>query len=198
MLGQIAGSFVSILIIQNFGGGTVAAISPGSFFALVAVSAKDSLVVNIISYFAGMVTSCLVAGFFLRMDRSEEGEGGLVLEAALKDMGVNTAVPTVGAAAGAIKRIVFACDAGMGSSVMGESIMKTKLNKAMLEMEVVHTSVRDIDKNIQAGDAIVTTKPLEDRVKNVLQSNGMDNQVFPVENLLDNAAYDKLIQTLKS
>ena len=132
------------------------------------------------------------------MDKSEEGEGGRALEAALKDMGVNTAVPAVGAAAGAIKRIVFACDAGMGSSVMGESIMKTKLNKAMLDMEVVHTSVRDIDKNIQAGDAIVTTKPLEDRVRSVLQSNGMDNQVFPVENLLDNAAYDKLIQNLKS
>lgn len=198
LLGQIAGSFVSILIIQNFGGGTVAAISPGSFFALVAVSAKGSLVVNIISYFAGMITSCLVAGFFLKMDKSEEGEDGLVLETALKDVDVNTSVPAVDANAGVIKRIVFACDAGMGSSVMGESIMKTKINKAMLDMEVMHTSVRDIDKNIQAGDAIVTTKALEDRVRSVLQSNGMDNQVFPVENLLDGAAYDKLIQNLKS
>lgn len=156
LLGQIAGSFVSILIIQNFGGGTVAAISPGSFFALVAVSAKDSLVVNIISYFAGMVTSCLVAGFFLKMDKSEE-ERGFALETALQGMGVDIA------ASGAdktedIRRIVFACDAGMGSSVMGESIMKTKLNKAMLNIEVIHTSVRNIGEHVKPGDVIVTTR----------------------------------------
>ena len=196
LLGQIAGSFVSILIIQNFGGGTVAAISPGSFFALVAVSAKDSLVVNIISYFAGMVTSCLVAGFFLKMDKSEE-ERGFALETALQGMGVDIA------ASGAdktedIRRIVFACDAGMGSSVMGESIMKTKLNKAMLNIEVIHTSVRNIGEHVKPGDVIVTTKPLEDRVRNVLQSNELNNQVFPVENLLDNAAYDELIRNIKS
>ncbi len=196
LLGQIAGSFVSILIIQNFGGGTVAAISPGSFFALVAVSAKDSLVVNIISYFAGMVTSCLVAGFFLKMDKSEE-ESGLALEAALQEMGVDMAA-SVADKTEDIRRIVFACDAGMGSSVMGESIMKTKLNKAMLNMEVVHTSVKNIGENVKPGDVIVTAKPLEDRVRNMLQSNELNNQVFPVGNLLDNAAYDELIRNIKS
>lgn len=196
VIGQIAGSFVSILIIQNFGGGTVAAVSPGSFFALVAVSAKDSLVVNIISYFAGMVTSCLVAGFFLKMDKSEE-EDGMVLETALQGMGVNIAA-SVADKTEDIKRIVFACDAGMGSSVMGESVMKTKLNKAMLNMEVVHTSVKNIGKNVKPGDLIITAKPLEDRVRNMLQSNELNNQVFPVENLLDNAAYDELIRNIKS
>lgn len=196
VIGQIAGSFVSILIIQNFGGGTVAAVSPGSFFALVAVSAKDSLVVNIISYFAGMVTSCLVAGFFLKMDKSEE-EDGMVLETALQGMGVNIAA-SVADKTEDIKRIVFACDAGMGSSVMGEPVMKTKLNKAMLNMEVVHTSVKNIGKNVKPGDLIITAKPLEDRVRNMLQSNELNNQVFPVENLLDNAAYDELIRNIKS
>lgn len=196
VIGQIAGSFVSILIIQNFGGGTVAAVSPGSFFALVAVSAKDSLVVNSISYFAGMVTSCLVAGFFLKMDKSEE-EDGMVLETALQGMGVNIAA-SVADKTEDIKRIVFACDAGMGSSVMGESVMKTKLNKAMLNMEVVHTSVKNIGKNVKPGDLIITAKPLEDRVRNMLQSNELNNQVFPVENLLDNAAYDELIRNIKS
>lgn len=197
VIGQIAGSFVSILIIQNFGGGTVAAVSPGSFFALVAVSAKDSLVVNIISYFAGMVTSCLVAGFFLKMDKSEEEEDGMVLETALQGMGVNIAA-SVADKTEDIRRIVFACDAGMGSSVMGESVMKTKLNKAMLNMEVVHTSVKNIGKNVKPGDLIITAKPLEDRVRNMLQSNELNNQVFPVENLLDNAAYDELIRNIKS
>lgn len=204
LIGQIAGSFVSILIIQNFGGGTVAAISPGSFFALVAVSAKSSLVVNVISYFAGMITSCLVAGFFLKMDKSEEVAGAnFSMEKTLSEMGVtgNAVVQPIAAAAAhgagmTISRIVFACDAGMGSSVMGESIMKTKLNKAMLSMEVVHTSIASIGENVREGDLIVTTKPLEDRVRSMLETNQMKNQVFPVENLLDNEAYDRLIKML--
>lgn len=193
LIGQIAGSFVSILIIQNFGGGTVAAISPGSFFALLAVSAKDSIVVNIISYFAGMITSCLVAGFFLKMDKSEEdGSETFALDQMLNGLETGTA-----AVSGAISRIVFACDAGMGSSVMGESIMKTKLNKAMLELEVLHTSVAKIGENVREGDVIVTTRPLEARVRDVLNSNDMKNRVFPVDNLLDNAAYDRLIDSIK-
>lgn len=201
LLGQIAGSFVSILIIQNFGGGTVAAISPGSFFALLAVSAKDSIVVNIISYFAGMITSFLVAGFFLRMDKSEEGEcDSAVIDNMLRDMGAS-AVAGAGATAslqdGVIRRIMFACDAGMGSSVMGESIMKMKISKAMLNMEVAHTSVATIGENVQDGDLIVTTQPLEDRVKNMLQTSQKENRVFAVGNLLDGDAYDKLIETLK-
>lgn len=201
LLGQIAGSFVSILIIQNFGGGTVAAISPGSFFALMAVSAKDSIVVNIISYFAGMITSCMVAGFFLRMDKSEEsGYDSAVMDNMLRDMGAS-AVAGAGVTAslqdGVIRRIVFACDAGMGSSVMGESIMKMKISKAMLNMEVVHTSVATIGENVQDGDLIVTTQPLEDRVKNMLQTSQKENRVLAVENLLDGEAYDKLIETLK-
>lgn len=197
LIGQIAGSFVSILIIQNFGGGTVAAISPGSFFALLAVSPKSSIIVNVISYFAGMITSCLVAGFFLKMDKSEESaEAGMALGNMLADMGVSSDAPAC-RTEHAVRRIVFACDAGMGSSVMGESVMKTKLNKAMLSIEVIHTAISEIGENVADGDLIVTTQPLEARVRDVLRSNDMQNPVFPVDNLLDHAAYDKLIDSIR-
>lgn len=193
LLGQIAGSFVSIFIIQNFGGGTVAAFSPGSFFAMLAVSPKSSILVNIISYFAGMIISCLVAGFFLKMDKTAEDAGTSVVNSMLKDMRAAGA----GANAGGIRRIVFACDAGMGSSVMGESIMKNKLSKAMLSIEVMHTSVAKIGENVENGDLIVMTRSLEARVLDTLKTSQKSNRVFAVDNLLDNAAYDKLIDSLK-
>lgn len=193
LLGQIAGSFVSILIIQTFGGGTVAAISPGSFFALLSVSAKDSMLVNVISYFAGMVVSCLVAGFLLKLDKSEDKEIEMVSIPGMED-----ALPNLQAAVhNTIGRIVFACDAGMGSSVMGESIMKTKLNKAMLSLDVIHTSVADIQKNVNENDLIITTKPLEDRVKTMLTEAGKNNQVYAVDNLLNSDAYDEIIKNIK-
>ena len=96
-----------------------------------------------------------------------------------------------------ISRIVFACDAGMGSSVMGESIMKTKLNKAMLSLDVIHTSVADIGKNVTKNDIIITTKPLEDRVKTMLFEAEKNNQVYAVDNLLNGDAYDEIIKKIK-
>ncbi|MFR0892086.1 MAG: PTS mannitol transporter subunit IIBC, partial [Clostridium sp.] len=97
----------------------------------------------------------------------------------------------------AVQRIIYACDAGMGSSVMGESIMKTKLQKAMLNIEVMHSSVATLCETARTGDLIVTTKPLEARVKNVLETNGKKNAVYAVNNLLNSEAYDRLVDSLK-
>ena len=197
ILGQIAGSMVSLFIIQVFGGGTVAPISPGSFFALLSVSPKDAMLVNIISYFAGMAVSMLVAGFILKMDKTED-------EAVLIELDYGFDMPGAGAVvvdpkqnSAAVQRIIYACDAGMGSSVMGESIMKTKLQKAMLNIEVMHSSVATLCENARAGDLIVTTQPLEARVKNVLETNGKKNSVYAVDNLLNSEAYDRLVDSLK-
>ena len=197
ILGQIAGSMVSLFIIQVFGGGTVAPISPGSFFALLSVSPKDAMLVNIISYFAGMAVSMLVAGFILKMDKTED-------EAVLIEQDYGFDMPGAGAVvvdpkqnSAAVQRIIYACDAGMGSSVMGESIMKTKLQKAMLNIEVMHSSVATLCENARAGDLIVTTQPLEARVKNVLETNGKKNSVYAVDNLLNSEAYDRLVDSLK-
>ncbi|OTO15235.1 MULTISPECIES: PTS mannitol transporter subunit IICB [Enterococcus] len=202
LLGMISGSMVSLLIIQFFGGGTVAPISPGSFFALASVSTKDTILVNIISYFAGMLVSMLVAGFFLRIDRTTEetllpeADNALVNEAVSSQSTANnyTTKPVLEKAM--IKRIVFACDAGMGSSVMGESIMKTKLKKAMLDIEVIHSSVASLQETVDTSDIIITTRPLADRVQNVLTTNSLDNQVFPVDNLLNGDTYDQLIKDI--
>lgn len=193
LLGQIAGSMVSLLIIQVFGGGTVAPISPGSFFALISVSPKDAMLVNILSYLAGMVVSMLVAGFLLKMDKSED-------DVTMADLEYGFDLPQGAAVVdgvASVRRIIYACDAGMGSSVMGESIMKTKLQKAMLNIEVQHSSVATLCETVREGDLIVTTKPLEDRVKAVLAQNGKTNRVYPVDNLLNSEAYDTLVASLK-
>lgn len=96
-----------------------------------------------------------------------------------------------------VQRIIYACDAGMGSSVMGESIMKTKLQKAMLNIEVMHSSVATLCETARVGDLIVTTQPLEARVKHVLETNGKKNSVYAVDNLLNSEAYDRLVDSLK-
>lgn len=192
LLGMIGGSMTSLVILQTFGGGTVGPISPGSFFALVAVSTKGTMLVNIISYFAGMIVSMLIAGFFLKIDKTPSDD--LVLE----DIAVSTGfeIPTQHAIT-AVNRIVFACDAGMGSSVMGESIMKTKLNKSMLDIDVVHASVASLKDVVYENDIIITTEPLADRVFAILNEQSLKNTVFPVKNLLNVEEYDKIIEAIQ-
>jgi mannitol-specific phosphotransferase system IIBC component len=49
-----------------------------------------------------------------------------------------------------VKRIIFACEAGMGSSVMSVNSLKKKLKKAGVEgVEVVHVAARNIPEDAQ-------------------------------------------------
>jgi len=49
-----------------------------------------------------------------------------------------------------VKRIIFACEAGMGSSLMSVNSLKKKFKKANVEgVEVVHVAARDIPANAQ-------------------------------------------------
>lgn len=198
ILGQIAGSAVSLFIIQNFNGGTVAPISPGSFFALMAVSPKSSIVVNIVSYLAGALVSCIVAGIILKYDRTPDE--ALMLDGMAAGIssgsGAVTASAVKPAIVCAVNRIVFACDAGMGSSVMAESIMRTKLNKAMLDVEVLHIAVGKAGETVQPGDIVITSAPLEARVRSELEGAGIDVPVHPVANLLDGERYDQIISEI--
>ena len=199
ILGPIFGSMTSLLILTLFDGGTVAAISPGSFFALIAMSAKGSVIVNIISYLAGALVSMLIVGFFLKRDKSPQEEApdpGAVFAAQDAATGAtfHVSAPASSTDKRNIEKIAFACDAGMGSSVMAVSIMKTKMKKAMLDIDIDHTAVAEIPEEI---DMVITTRPLEARVRDVISKYNKDIVVFAVDNLMDNGAYDVVIQYLK-
>lgn len=199
IIGQIAGSMTSLFIIQEFGGGTVGPISPGSFFALLAVSPKESIIVNVISYVAGAIVALLVGGFVLKATKAKEEDEDATVKVQNhtirpENAHTETHSPILSQT---ISRIVFACDAGMGSSVMGESIMKTKLTKAMLKIDVIHSSVAKIKENIKHGDLIITSEPLEARVRNELESTELHIPVFAVDNLLNAKAYDEVIAKIK-
>lgn len=60
-------------------------------------------------------------------------------------------------------KIVFVCDAGMGSSALGASMLKTELNKAGIYTRVEHVSVRHIP--IDADLVVVSTNVMDDARK---------------------------------
>ena len=194
LLGAILGNMVALFILTTFDGGTVAAVSPGSFLALVAMTPKGTFMVNIAAYFAAAAVAMIVASFFLIRDKSEDYEGDIVLNAEVNHIGSATELK-ISSPEGKIENIIFACDAGMGSSVMGVSVMKNLLKKAMLDKNVEHVSVAEIPEK---ADLIVTTKSLEGRVKDVIKKYNKDIPVFAVDNLMNNAEYAVIIEYLKS
>ena len=189
VLGPMLGNVAALFILQIFNGGTVGAVSPGSFIALLAMTPRGSFIVNIAAYFVATLVSFLVVAFFLKRDKTVVDDDGVA-----ETLANNNIIPTDRASTGAvgtIQKVTIVCDAGMGSSAMGLSILKTKCRKAMLDIDIDNASVDNIPSD---ADMIITNKALEERVKEALTNSPI---VLTIENFLDNQEYDRIIATIK-
>ena len=91
-----------------------------------------------------------------------------------------------------VNKIVFACDAGMGSSAMGASLLKNKAKKAGLsDIEVKNTAINQIPDD---ADVVVTHKDLTDRARQKLPGA----QHVSVDNFLGSPKYDELIDDIST
>lgn len=133
----MAGGVSDTATFQLLGAGLRAPASPGSIIAVFAQIVTGSY----FAVLAGVVVSTLVifviASIILKCDK---GEGDLELaQSKVSNMkaeskGQDAETDTVSETSYAdVKRIIFACDAGMGSSAMGASILRNKVKKAGLD-----------------------------------------------------------------
>src|SRR5699024_10826443 len=100
----------------------------------------------------------------------------------VKDSGTEDETATLAPAAN-VEKIIFACDAGMGSSAMGASLLKKKFKKAEIDVFVTNKAINDITMD---ADIVITHKDLTDRAKAKIP----DEEHISVENLLNSALYD--------
>jgi mannitol-specific phosphotransferase system IIBC component len=88
-------------------------------------------------------------------------------------------------------KIVFACDAGMGSSAMGATKLRKKLQAAGLrEISVVHSPVSEVPAD---ADIIVCHKELKERA----ESANSKAHIVAITDFLAAPEYDTLIQDLR-
>ncbi|TGU99100.1 PTS mannitol transporter subunit IICBA, partial [Mesorhizobium sp. M8A.F.Ca.ET.173.01.1.1] len=60
-----------------------------------------------------------------------------------------------------VNHVIFACDAGMGSSAMGASMLRNKFKKASIQdVEVTNTAINQLPSDAQL---VITQKKLTDR-----------------------------------
>lgn len=86
-----------------------------------------------------------------------------------------------------IDRIVFACDAGMGSSAMGASVLRSKIKKAGIEgVEVTNVAIANLDPS---ADLVVTHRDLTDRAR----QRTPDAIHVSVDNFMNSPKYDEVV-----
>jgi PTS system mannitol-specific IIC component len=203
LLATISGGMVGILTLVIFGAGLRAPAAPGSIIAVYAQTPGNSFVGVTLSVLLAATTSFLVGSVILRASRRREEEGGDLAAATAqmeglkgKESSISSVLTKVEADEAQartepIRKIVFACDAGMGSSAMGASVLRNKIKKAGFnDVTVVNVAIANLDDGY---DMVVTHQDLTLRARDRTPSA----QHVSVSNFMNSPRYDEIVEELK-
>ncbi|WP_324277952.1 hypothetical protein [Blastococcus brunescens] len=213
LLGAIAGGMVGIGTLVVFDAGLRAPAAPGSIIAVLAQTPGDSFVGVILSVVLAAATSFVVCALLLKVSRDKDGDlaeataemealkgrkssvaGSLTTtEAAAGDeVEASGVAPRDAAARTPIHRIAFACDAGMGSSAMGASVLRNKIKKAGFgDVDVQNVAIANLTDDV---DLVVTHQDLTPRA----QSMSPSAQHVSVDNFMNSPQYDEIVEQLRT
>jgi PTS system mannitol-specific IIC component len=179
-----------------FGSGLVAPAAPGSIFAVYSSLAKGSAVGVSLCWSSALVVTFVIASLLLKFERSEDE---IDLAAATAQMEANKGKKSSVAGVltgqrantGEIRSIVFACDAGMGSSAMGASVLRKKVHEAGFpEVTVVNKAISNLQDEF---DLVVTHRDLSDRARAKTPSA----LLVPVDNFMASPRYDEIVELVR-
>ena len=181
IIAPIVGSVAGILIFSIFNAGLVAIPSPGSIFALMALAPKGGLIGVLAGVLASTAVSFVVAAPLVKKASKKLSDDEEVTSEN-EEVVINKEV---------INKIVFACDAGMGSSAMGATKFRNRIKNFASNITVINSSVDTIPSD---ADIVVSHKKLEERAR---KNSPQANHVF-IENFLQDSKLDKLYSILES
>lgn len=191
LLAVIAGGMSGVFTLTLTHSGLVAPASPGSIFAVLLMTPKSSMFGVILAVLIACAVSFVIASFFLKLQKSEGS-----LEEATQQMknlksGQNANVNHVEINYNGLKKIFVSCDAGMGSSAMGASMLRKKVKDAGLDIEVANCAINDLPDNARL---VITHQDLTLRAKQQVPTA----MHLSLTNFLDNKFYDHLVSELKA
>jgi mannitol PTS system EIICBA or EIICB component len=88
-----------------------------------------------------------------------------------------------------VRLVVFACEAGMGSSLIGANQLKKRLKDAGLSVNVIHSPVNEIPTET---DVVIAHEGLSARARQAAPQA----VVLSFRNFLNNSASDQLVRQL--
>lgn len=192
ILAVIAGGAAGVATNVILDAGLVAAASPGSIIAILGMCQKGSYFAVIMGVLVATVVSFVVGVPILKMfGKDEDVEAAKAKVMDMKRESKGLAKEDTVTSSDDVKKIVFACDAGMGSSAMGASVLRKKLKQAGFDtIEVVHASVSEIPQDAQI---VVTHRELQERARTSHQTA----RLVLITNFMNAPEYDELVESLK-
>lgn len=196
LISVIAGGASGIFCFNLFNVGLTAPASPGSIIAIMMMAEKHSYFGLIVGVAVAALVSFAISVPILKfmgkdtsLEDAQRQKDAMKKQA--KGIAAETAATVPAANTGKVTKIAFACDAGMGSSAMGATVLKKKLVAAGLEgIEVIHTPVSSIPADVQI---VVTHEKLGERAAH---SNPNAERIL-ITNFLAAPEYATLVENLK-
>lgn len=202
-LAVIAGGVTGTATFSLLDVGLKSTPSPGSIIMLFVMSPRS--VSNYLGLLLGVtlatLASFIVAAVILKRDKTMVDDSLATAQGQMSDMknGGATAVEA-GASEPAdviasykdVDHIIFACDAGMGSSAMGASLLRDKVKKAGIDMSVTNTAISNLKD--EPGLLVITQNELADRA----EQKAPHALRLAVDNFLSSPKYDQIVVNLKA
>ena len=163
IVGPIAGNICAILFYSITKAGLVGPSAPGSIIAFMSMSPKTSIAITALGVLFAAAVSFLVSSPIVKMAGSKSLEDAQKKTSDMKAESKGQAAEVLSGAdvkADDIKKIVFACDAGMGSSAMGATKFRNRIKPLNLGITVTNTSVDNVPAD---ADVVVCQYILQDR-----------------------------------
>jgi PTS system mannitol-specific IIC component len=188
ILGGMTGVATNVL----FNSGLRSPASPGSIIAIWIAAPPSSLFGVTLSVILAAAVSFLVASFLLKIDRNDDVDlmaATAQMEATKgKKSSVSALLTGAGTRAGGIHSIVFACDAGMGSSAMGASVLRKKIKTAGHgDVTVVNKAISDLTDTF---DLVVSHEDLAERTS----ARTPSAVHVAVDNFMASPRYDEIVE----
>lgn len=209
ILAVILGGMTSVFTLTLFNAGLVSPASPGSIFAVLLMTPKSSLVGVILSILASTLVSFLTSAMLLKRARVGDEESNGLAEATRRMQGMKQQSKSGGKISGTqpqpamqataldlsqdlhhVRKIIVACDAGMGSSAMGAGVLRKKVKDAGLNhISVANCAINSLPDDV---DLVITHQDLTERA----MRHAPQAMHISLSNFLDSGLYTDLTTRL--
>ena len=184
IIAPIVGNMCAIAWFSFTGAGLTSAASPGSIIAFLSMTPSDLMVTNIVGVLIAAVVSFVIAVPLVRSmavaDLDEASQQ-------MREMKGTAEAAVISDTEGG--KIVFACDAGMGSSAMGATRFRNRIKAERPDLTVEHSSVDTVPAD---ASIVVCQRVLSERAR----KSAPGAQIVTIDNFLDDPALDALYKAL--
>lgn len=194
IIAPIVGNICAIAFFMLTGCGLKGPSSPGSIIAFLAMAPTDKIFLIILGVLLATVVSFVIASPIIKLTDGRKGTSLSEAQAQTSQMKAESKGQTIAQNdapidASGIKKIIFACDAGMGSSAMGATKFRNRIKDIRPEIIVKNTSVDNIPSDCDV--AVVQTTLAERARKSAPQA-----RLITIGNFLADPSLDALYEQL--